>query len=115
MLLALVGIFGVTSWAVSQRTREIGIRMALGAERGQVLRLFVSYGLTLTSIGLSCGLLGALALRKVLANFVNGVSTTDPGIYALVSILMLVVALLSCYIPARRAAKVDPLVSLRYE
>jgi len=115
LLLALVGIFGVTAWSVAQRTREIGIRMALGAERSQVLMLFLRHGLKLTLSGLGCGTLASLALRRTLANLVYGVSTGDPAIYISVLALMLVVALLACYVPARRAAKVDPLVSLRYE
>lgn len=115
LLLALVGIFGVTAWSVAQRTREIGIRMALGAERSQVLLLFLRHGLKLTLAGLGCGILASFALRRTLANLVYGVSTGDPVIYISVSVLMLVVALLACYVPARRAAKVDPLVSLRYE
>ena len=113
--LALVGIFGVISWSVAQRTREIGIRIALGAEQGQVLLLFLRYGLKLTLSGLCCGILGSLALGRSLANLVYGVSTKDPAIYSLVSTVMLAVALLACYIPARRAARVDPLISLRYD
>lgn len=115
LLLALVGIFGVTAWSVAQRTREIGIRMALGAERNQVLLLFLRHGLKLTLSGLGCGILGSFALRRTLANLVYGVSTGDPAIYISVSALMFLVALLACYVPARRAARVDPLVSLRYE
>jgi putative ABC transport system permease protein len=115
LALALVGIFGVMSWSVAQRTREIGIRMALGAQREQMLSLFVRYGLKLALSGLGCGILASFALRRALAKLVYGVSTGDPAIYASVSALMLASALIACYIPARRAAKVDPLVSLRYE
>jgi putative ABC transport system permease protein len=115
LVLALVGIFGVMSWSVAQRTREIGIRMALGAQPGKMLLLFVRYGLKLALSGLGCGILGSFALRRTLANLVYGVSTGDPAIYALVSALILASALAACYIPARRAAKVDPLISLRCE
>jgi putative ABC transport system permease protein len=115
LALALVGIFGVMSWSVAQRTREIGIRMALGAQRQQMLSLFVRYGLKLALSGLGCGMLASFALRRALAKLVYGVSTGDPAIYVLVSVLMLASALVACYIPARRAVKVDPLVSLRYE
>jgi putative ABC transport system permease protein len=115
LVLALVGIFGVMSWSVAQRTREIGIRMAVGAQRTQVLALFVSCGLKLAVSGLVCGILASFALRQTLANLVYGVSTADLAIYASVSALMFVVSLAACYLPARKAAKVDPLVSLRYE
>ncbi len=115
LALALVGIFGVMSWSVAQRTREIGIRMALGARREQMLLLFVRYGLKLALTGLACGIAASFALRRTLANLVYGVSTADPVTYALVSALMLIVVLVACYLPARRAAQVDPLVSLRYE
>lgn len=115
LLLALIGIFGVISWSVAQRTRETGIRIALGAERGQVLRLFISYGLKLTLGGLLCGIFASLALRHTLSNFVYGVSAGDPMIYSSVSAAMLCVSLVACYIPARKAAKVDPMLSLRYE
>jgi putative ABC transport system permease protein len=115
LVLALVGIFGVISWSVAQRTREIGIRMALGAQREQMLSLFLGYGLKLALYGLGCGIAASFALRRTLANLVYGVSTGDPAIYASVSALILASALIACYIPARRAAKIDPLVSLRYE
>ena len=115
LLLALVGIFGVTSWSVAQRTREIGIRMALGARREQVLLLVLRYGLKLTLLGLGFGIIASLVLRRTLANLVFGVSTGDPSIYASVAALMLLVALLACYVPARKAARVDPLNSLRHQ
>ena len=115
LVMALVGIFGVISWSVAQRTREIGIRMALGAGRAQVLLLFLRYGLTLSLSGLGCGILASFALRRTLANFVYGVSTGDAIIYSSVSAMMLAVALLASYLPARRAANIDPLISLRYE
>jgi predicted permease len=114
-LLALIGIFGVISWSVAQRTREIGIRIALGAERSQVLLLFIRYGLKLTLAGLMCGVLASFTLRHTLATFVYGVSVADPFIYAAVCAGMICVSLLACYIPARKAANVDPMISLRYE
>jgi len=110
---ALVGIDGVISWSVAQRTREIGVRMALGARSGQVLASVIGYGLKLSVIGMAIGIAGALALRRYLATLVFGVSTADPMVYGGVAMLMLAVALLACYVPARRASRVDPLVALR--
>jgi ABC-type antimicrobial peptide transport system permease subunit len=115
LILALVGIYGVMSWSVSQRTREIGIRMALGARAGHVRGMVIRSGLELSAIGLVLGTAGALALRRVLASFVFGVSTADPLIYGSVALLMLSVAILACYLPARRASRVDPLIALRQE
>jgi putative ABC transport system permease protein len=115
LILALVGIYGVMSWAVGQRTREIGIRMALGASRSQVLGMVIRYGLSLTSLGMALGIAGALALRRILSGLVFEVSTADPLIYVLVAALMLAVSLLAVYTPARRAARVDPLIALRWE
>ena len=115
VLLALIGIYGVMSWLVAQRTREIGIRVALGASRGQVLAMVIRYGIGLSGIGLAAGVAGALALRRVLSGLVFEVSTADPLIYSGVVLLMLAVAVLACYVPARRASQVDPLVALRWE
>jgi putative ABC transport system permease protein len=115
LLLALIGIYGVMSWLVSQRTREIGIRVALGAGRGQVVGMVIRYGLRLSAIGASIGIGGAFALRRVLSGLVFEVSTADPLIYGAVAMAMFAVALLACYIPARRAARVDPLIALRWE
>jgi putative ABC transport system permease protein len=115
LLLALVGIYGVMSWAVTQRTREIGIRMALGAGSTQVLGMVIRYGLGLCGAGLAIGMAGAVALRRVVASFVFGVSAADPAIYAGVVLLMLAVALAACYLPARRASRVDPSLALRWE
>jgi putative ABC transport system permease protein len=115
LVLALTGVYGVISYSVARRTHEVGIRMALGAGHDQVLRLFVSQGMKLILIGLVAGLLGSLVLTRVMSSLLFGVSTTDLTTFGVVAIGLLVVGLLACYIPARRATKVDPLVALRYE
>jgi putative ABC transport system permease protein len=115
LVLSLVGIYGVMSYSVAQRTHEIGIRIALGAERHQVLRLVLKQGLVVTAIGLGIGLAGAFALTRFLASMLYGVHPTDTVTFVLVSLLLVASGLLACYVPGRRATKVDPMIALRYE
>ena len=115
LALATVGIYGVMAFSVTQRTREIGIRMAMGAERRDVLGLVVRQSLRLTLAGVIFGAAGAWALTRFLTGFLYSVGPTDPLTFLLVSLLLVTVSILASYIPARRATKVDPLVALRYE
>ena len=115
LVLAAIGIYGVMSNAVTQRTPEIGIRLALGASTLDVLKLIIRNGLTLVIIGVVIGLGGALALTRLMTTLLFGVTPTDGLTIGVVSAVLIVVALLACFIPARRATKVDPLVALRYE
>jgi len=115
LALASLGLYGVIAYSVSQRTQEIGIRLAIGAQRSDVMRLIVGEGLKMAAAGVAVGVVAALALSRLLASLLFGVTTTDPLIFSITAFVLIFVALLACFIPARRAAKVDPMVALRYE
>lgn len=113
--IAAVGIFGVMNYSVTLRTREIGLRMALGAQQRDVLRLILKQGLLLTLIGIAISIAGALALTRVMSRLLFGVAATDPATFAAIVLLLSLVSLIACYVPARRATRVDPMTAMRYE
>jgi putative ABC transport system permease protein len=115
LLLTAIGLYGVMAYSVIQRTQEIGIRIALGAQTGNVLKMVLRQGLKLTALGLALGLAAAYALTRYMQSMLFGVKPADPVTFAAIALLVIVVAIAACWIPARRATKVDPIVALRSE
>jgi predicted permease len=115
LLLGIVGIYGVIAYSVSQRTREIGIRMALGAQRQTLISMFVRHGLLLTGVGIACGLVASFAVMRLMSSLLFNVSPLDPVTYSAVTIVVVITAYLACYLPSRRAATIDPVDALRAE
>jgi putative ABC transport system permease protein len=115
LVLAAIGIYGVISYSVAQRTHEIGIRMALGAQKTDVLRMIMAQGAKIAGAGVAIGIAASFGLTRLLAKLLFSVSAADPLTFAAVAILLIVVAMLACYIPARRTLRVDPMIALRYE
>jgi putative ABC transport system permease protein len=115
LLLAIIGIYSVMSYTVTQSTREIGIRMALGAQSRDVLKLVVGHGAALSAIGMGIGLISAFALTRLMSGLLFGVGATDPLTFGLIALLLMIVTILACYLPARRAIRIAPVIALRYE
>jgi putative ABC transport system permease protein len=115
LVLAVVGVYGVLSHLVTQGTHDIGVRMALGAERGRIQLMVLRQGLELTGVGVLLGLIGAAAVTRVMSSLLFGISATDPATFAAVPLILLATAMLACYVPARRATRVDPVTALRDE
>jgi putative ABC transport system permease protein len=115
MLLAALGIFGVMTYAVAQRTGELGLRIALGAQPGNIMKLVLGQAMKLAALGVFFGLIGAVSVTRWLTSLLYGVSATDPLTFFVIAVLPIAVAMLACWVPARRATKVDPMVALKYE